>query len=54
MDNVDDIEDVSIYYYFENGKLTKIVIDTENINQVMTPSNIGTTTIKVPEFTVQE
>ena len=54
MDNLDDVEDASIYYYFENGKLVKIVIDTENINQVMIPSNIGTTTIEVPEFTVQE
>lgn len=62
---VSELEDVTkmefvfneLCFYFENGTLTKVIAkDTEKENhwQTHTISDIGTTTIDIPDFTIRE
>ena len=54
-----EVEGTNIYFYFENGQLVQIVVMTStapengvNIEIIFTISDVGTTTIELPEYTI--
>ena len=55
-----EVEGTNIYFYFENGQLVQIVVMTSNapvngvnIEIIFTISDVGTTTIDLPEYTIK-
>lgn len=49
-----NVEGIELYLYFENGELVKGVYITEGVEIILVLADIGTTTVTLPEFTVDE
>ena len=49
-----NVEDIEVYLYFENGELVKGVYITEGVEIILTLADIGTTTVTLPEFEIND
>ena len=49
-----NVEGVELYLYFENGELVKGVYITEGVEIILTLADIGTTTVTLPEFEIND
>ena len=47
-------DDFVAYLYFEEGVLTRLEAEEDGEKQIITISNLGTTTVTVPEFTIYD
>lgn len=49
-----NVEGLELYLYFENGQLVKGIYITEGVEIILALADIGTTTVTLPEFTIDE
>lgn len=49
-----NVEGVELYLYFENGQVVKGVFVTDGVEIVMVLADVGTTTVTLPEFEIND